>query len=103
MSMFCFTTQYLEVTVKKERNIYVQIETLIRRGETLLRNNHGQMTKAYVCNVCGKESGQKISIKDHIVANHLEGISIPCNLCEKTLRTKDSLKHHKARCHLKSN
>ena len=35
---------------------------------------------AYLCKVCGKE-GRDHHIKDHIEANHLEGIIIPCNLC----------------------
>ena len=85
------------------KDIHEQVETLIGRGENLLRNSHGQMTKAYVCNVCGKECGRKESIKDHIVASHLEGISLPCNLCEKTLKSRYALAYHKARCHSKSN
>ena len=47
-----------------------------------------------VCKVCGKE-GMGSAIKDHIEANHLEGIVLPCNLCEKTFRSRVSLRHHK--------
>ena len=50
------------------------------------------------CKVCGKE-GMSNAIKDHIEANHLEGIIIPCNLCNKTFRTRVNLRHHKARDH----
>ena len=50
--------------------------------------------KANMCKVCGKE-GQSGSIKDHIEANHLEGIIIPCNLCDKTFRSSNSYKQHK--------
>ena len=53
---------------------------------------------AYQCKVCGKE-GQGITIKDHIEANHLEGIVIPCNLCEKTFRSRNGLKLHKRHYH----
>ena len=49
--------------------------------------------KAGVCKVCGKE-GMSSAIKDHIEANHLEGISIPCNLCEKICRYRNALKLH---------
>ena len=77
------------------KDIYEQIETMIGRGDTLVTGNHGRMTKAYVCNVCGKECGQKISINDHIVTNYLEGISLPCNLCENTFRSRDSLNYPK--------
>ena len=50
--------------------------------------------KADVCKVCGKE-GMASAIKDHIEANHLEGISIPCNLCEKIFRSRNSFNKHK--------
>ena len=49
---------------------------------------------AYICKVCGKE-GQGNAIKDHIEANHLEGIIIPCNLCDKTFRSRNSFRQHK--------
>ena len=48
----------------------------------------------YRCKLCGKESEHKTNIKNHIEANHLEGISIPCNLCEKTFRSRNSLANH---------
>ena len=46
------------------------------------------------CQVCGKE-GQGRNIKDHIEANHLEGIIIPCNLCDKTFRSRNGFRKHK--------
>ena len=46
------------------------------------------------CKVCGKE-GRGSAIKDHIEANHIEGIVIPCNLCDKTFRSRNSLRQHK--------
>ena len=52
-----------------------------------------------ICKVCGKE-GKNGSIKDHIEANHIEGIVIPCNLCEKTFRSRASRIHHKIHQHL---
>merc|ERR1712129_21411 len=48
---------------------------------------------AYTCTVCGKE-GFRGSTKDHIEANHLEGVSIPCTSCEKTFRTRGALRKH---------
>ena len=52
----------------------------------------------YRCKECGKEK-MKTNIKDHIEANHLEGIVIPCNFCEKTFRSRNSLRVHKIRQH----
>ena len=46
-----------------------------------------------VCKICGKE-GQATAMKDHIEANHLEGVSLPCNVCEKVFRSRHSLRRH---------
>ena len=56
---------------------------------------------AYRCKVCGKE-GFSTQIKDHIEANHIEGIVIPCNLCDKTFRSRNALKLHTRSYHSKS-
>ena len=80
-----------------------QIETMISRGENMLCDSNKKLVKSFICQVCGKESGQKINIKDHIEANHLEGVSIPCNFCEKTFRTRDTLRKHNSRNHTNSN
>ena len=53
---------------------------------------------ADVCKVCGKE-GLGSHIKDHIEANHLEGIIIPCNLCDKTFRSRKGFRNHKLHHH----
>ena len=50
--------------------------------------------RAKICKVCGKE-GQSMAIRDHIEANHLEGVSLPCNVCEKTFRSRMILRKHK--------
>ena len=53
-----------------------------------------------VCNVCGKEADYRV-IKDHIEANHIEGVSIPCNNCDKIFRLRSSLQIHINKNHLK--
>ena len=70
-----------------------KIETVIGRGENMIRKGPNGMIKAYICQICGKE-GQQSNIKDHIEANHLAGFTIPCSICEKTFRSRDSLRHH---------
>ena len=51
-------------------------------------------TRAKICKMCGKE-GHPMAIRDHIEANHLEGVSLPCNVCEKTFRSRNRLRLHK--------
>ena len=53
---------------------------------------------ADVCKVCGKE-GRGSAIKDHIEANHLEGIIIPCNLCKNTFRSQKGYRRHNRQHH----
>ena len=50
-------------------------------------------SKAKICKVCGKE-GAGIAIRDHIEANHLEGVSLPCNVCGKEFRSRQILRKH---------
>ena len=52
----------------------------------------------HICKVCGKE-GQTTSIKNHIEANHMEGVSIPCNHCSKICRSRNAMWMHKKRAH----
>ena len=54
-------------------------------------------SKAQICKVCGKE-GAGISIRDHIEANHLEGVSLPCNICGNLFRSRNQLRRHKYNC-----
>ena len=50
--------------------------------------------KAKICKMCGKE-GQGKAIRDHIEANHLEGVSLPCNVCGKEFRSRMNLGRHR--------
>ena len=75
-----------------------KVESLMSRGEHMIRLAAKKMTRAYACKVCGRE-GSKRNIKNHIEAIHLDGISIPCNLCEKTLTSRYSLGRHNSRVH----
>ena len=79
-----------------------KVESLMSRGENMIRNGAKKMATVYVCKVCGKE-GLKTNIKNHIEANHLEGISIPCNICEKTFSSRYSLGYHNSRFHTDRN
>ena len=51
------------------------------------------------CKVCGKEDYKTQNLKNHIVRNHLDGVSIPCNICKETFRSAGSLANHNSRHH----
>ena len=66
------------------------VKTMMEKSENYLADGH---QKADRCKVCGKE-GKGCNIKDHIEANHIEGIVLPCNLCKKTFRSRNALRQH---------
>ena len=70
-----------------------KVKSMMEKSQNLYQH---QNIKADVCKVCGKE-GKANAIKDHIEANHLEGIVIPCNFCDKTFRSRNGFKQHKSK------
>ena len=72
-----------------------KVKSMMEKSENMYQN-HNQ--RADRCKVCGKE-GKGSNIKDHIEANHIEGIFLPCNLCGKTFRSRKGLGNHKASVH----
>jgi len=76
------------------------LEAKVKSMMTKSQNKSSSGSFALMCTVCGKE-GQGIAIKDHIEANHLEGVSLPCNFCEKTFRSRAGLRQHIPRNHRK--
>ena len=83
--------------VNQERAISVQnfisedLQELDVKVKTMMVKSQNRISSgrqvAFICKVCGKV-GHSINIRDHIEANHLEGISLPCDLCEKNLQVK---------------
>ena len=68
-----------------------QVKSMMEKGQNISSDGRNR-TK--ICKLCKKE-GQSVAIRDHIEANHLEGVSLPCNLCEKTFRSRMRLRQHK--------
>ena len=69
------------------------VKSMMEQSEMAISYGKGTMRLANICKVCGKE-GQIVNIRDHIEANHLEGVSLPCSLCEKKFRSRQSLRSH---------
>merc|ERR1719319_1014142 len=51
-----------------------------------------------ICKVCGKE-GQWTTIREHIEAQHITGVSHTCNICGTTTRSRQAMTQHKRRNH----
>ena len=81
-----------------------KVKSMMERSQNMITTGHKRANgtpkrgTALICKVCGKE-GQSNAIRDHIEANHLEGISIPCDDCEKTFSSRVNLSQHKNRLH----
>ena len=89
-----------------EENISLAIpgifEELEERVKSLMeksqKNIESRNERAHICKVCGK-GGAANAIKDHIEANHLDGIVIPCNHCNMTFSSRNALRLHGYRKH----
>ena len=62
-----------------------QVKSMMEKSHNKIANGPHEWILAKKCKLCGKE-GFATQIKNHIEANHLEGVIIPCNLCDKTFR-----------------
>ena len=84
-------------TVALSSQFFGNLEDLEERVKSMMEKSQKTIAngrqKAFICKVCGKEDLTN-NIKDHIEANHLEGIALPCNHCEKTFRCRNSLRKH---------
>ena len=63
--------------------------------EYIAKNENGD----YICKICGKVSGKKITNMKYHIETHLEGISFSCSICGKQFRSRNSLKVHKTTNH----
>ena len=87
-------SQVQTVAVANERSANIQeldeqVSSLMTKSS--MKSNRGK--PLYVCNVCRKEA-EHMNMKNHIEANHLEGISVPCNFCDKIFRSRSSKAVH---------
>ena len=82
--------EYVKELDEKVKSMIEKSEKKMPVGKTIQR--------VCLCKVCGKE-GQWVAIRDHIEANHLEGVSLACNQCQKTFWSRVSLRMHKSLNH----
>ena len=75
----------ISISQEDKENLDAKVNQYVERNEDGL----------FYCNMCGKSAKQKIVVKNHIEAKHLEGIEIPCPICGKIFRSRDQLRHHK--------
>ena len=78
-----------------------KVKSMMRKGRTMIPNGKRangtpkrETSSIYI--VCGKESLWNI-IRNHIEANHLEGISIPCDNCGRRFSSRPGLRLHKSK------
>ena len=92
------TNQFTDLAAldQKVRSMMERSQNMIQVGKQA--NGTPNRATALICKACGKE-GQSNAIRDHIEANHLEGISIPCDYCDKTFNARQNLSRHKNRLH----
>ena len=69
-----------------KQNLDTKVNQYVERSEDGL----------FYCNVCGKSAKQKIVVKNHVEAKHLEGIEIPCPICGKIFRSRPCLRVHQS-------
>ena len=74
-----------------------KIKSMIEVGEKLLSIGSRKRTSR-ICKVCNKEGDLK-TIKDHIEANHITGVSHTCDICGATSRTRHAMDKHRRKYH----
>ena len=72
------------------------VKSFMKKSENLAPSGTAG-SKAQICKMCGKE-GAWVTIRDHIEAKHLEGISLPCDICGNAFRSRNQLRKHKYKC-----
>ena len=105
---FSGNTSIQALEISSQSGSYLQsldekVKTMMDKGQNMItfgKQKDGKPIRvtSCVCKVCGKE-GRTNDIRNHIEANHLEGISLPCDYCDKTCPSRASLRMHITKFH----
>ena len=78
-----------------------EIDTMITSTQQDVTSKNGQYYgKLWLCKVCGKE-GLRTTIRNHVEAKHITGVTHTCKICGKVVKTKNTLAWHMSRIHRK--
>jgi len=76
------------------KDLEALVQSYLERSVDEITGSH-----LWVCRQCGKTSAKLGNIKDHIEANHIEGLKLVCHLCMRSCKSSAGLRMHKARYH----
>ena len=75
----------ISMSQEEKQNLDAKVNQYVERNEDRL----------FYCKLCRKSAKQKIVVKNHVEAKHLEGIEIPCPICGKIFRSRHNLSMHR--------
>ena len=99
----------VDSTVYSKRDLKAldeKVKSLMEKGSNMVQNGPKMKTTAFICKVCGKE-GRPAQIRDHVEANHLDGIALLCDkiltssgeACGRTFSGRRNLIKHTTKFH----
>ena len=77
------------------KELDAQVKSMIEKSTNMIQVGN----KRKRAESCKEKEDVSQAIKDHIEANHLEGVVLPCNQCEKTFRCRNTLRWHVRKYH----
>jgi len=77
-----------------------EIESVV---ESYMRKTEDENGLLWQCIQCGKTGKKKSNIKEHVEANHIEGLQLECPLCFKVFKSRASLRIHNLNVHRLNN
>ena len=64
-----------------------------------MRKTDSELGSVWHCTQCGKSGKKKSNIKEHVEANHIQGLQIECPICQRILKSRASLRIHNFNVH----